>query len=277
MSTPIHHVNAFTDRWFAGNPAAVCLLAEPREPAWMQGVAAQMNLSETAFLVERGDGGFDLRWFTPAIEVDLCGHATLASAHVLWGEGRLAAGRQAVFHTCSGRLTASQSGDLIELDFPALPAQPAAAPPGLAEALGTEPVAVARGARDWLVELGSERAVRELKPDFGKLRALGLFVIATAAGPGAGRHDFVSRFFAPSGGVDEDPVTGSAHCVLGPWWSKKLGRRALVGYQASRRGGEVRVTVAGDRVLLGGRAVTVLRGELADEPAPAPARAATRA
>jgi len=264
MSQTIVQVDAFTDRPFAGNPAAVCVLPAPRDERWMRDVAREMNLSETAFLVRRDDGAYDLRWFTPAAEVDLCGHATLASAHVLWEDGHLTPHETARFHTRSGLLTATRTGDWIELDFPATPPKPTQPPADLARALGTEPLWVGSSRFDLLVLLRDERAVRELRPDIAALRELdarGVIVTAPAAGPEAG-YDFVSRFFAPAVGVDEDPVTGSAHCALGPFWAERLGKDELVGYQASARGGIVRVRMQGDRVLLGGQAVTVMRGEL---------------
>jgi PhzF family phenazine biosynthesis protein len=246
---------------FTGNPAAVCVLPAPRDAAWMQAVAREMNLSETAFLVRRDDG-FELRWFTPATEVDLCGHATLASAHALWEGGYLAPDEAARFHTRSGLLTARRDGDWIELDFPATPAEPIDAPPGLAEALGARPTYVGRSCFDLLVEMDGEDVVRALGPDFTRLLALGTRgVIVTSRGSTPGL-DFVSRFFAPGAGIDEDPVTGSAHCCLGPYWASRLGKRTLAARQVSARGGDVRVTVAGERVRLGGQAVTVLRGEL---------------
>jgi PhzF family phenazine biosynthesis protein len=261
MPQPIVQVDAFADRPFTGNPAAVCVLERPRDEGWMQAVAMEMNLSETAFLVRRDDG-WSLRWFTPAVEVDLCGHATLASAHVLWQDGFLAAADSARFHTRSGLLTARKDGEWISMDFPAKPEQAADAPEHLARALGAEPVYVGRSQFDLLVELESEAAVRALDPDQSLLRqveARGIIVTARADGGG---YDFVSRFFGPRVGVPEDPVTGSAHCVLGPYWARKLGRNELVGYQASARGGTVRVRVDGDRVVLGGQAVTTLRGTL---------------
>ncbi len=262
MSLPLFQVDAFTDRPFAGNPAAVCLLNEPGDPAWMQRVASEMNLAETAFLCKQDDG-YSLRWFTPAVEVDLCGHATLASAHTLWEQGYLTAGAQARFHTKSGLLTAEQQGDWIELNFPAKPEKAAESIPGLAEALGCTPTYVGMSQFDCLVEVESEAIVRALKPDFARLVAIparGVIVTSRASTPG---YDFVSRFFGPRVGVLEDPVTGSAHCVLGPFWGQRLGREQLTGYQASPRGGVVRVRLAGERVRLGGQAVTVLRGELA--------------
>ena len=261
MGLRITQVDAFTDTPFAGNPAAVCLLPAPRDEGWMQKVAREMNLSETAFLVPQADG-YALRWFTPAVEVALCGHATLASAHVLWEDGHLPPGRQARFHTKSGLLTGDRAGEWIELDFPAKREEPAPAPAGLAEALGAAPKYIGRNQFDYLVEVDGEATVRGLKPDQGALAALpvrGVIVTARADSPG---YDFVSRFFAPGSGVAEDPVTGSAHCALGPFWQSRLGKRELVAYQASPRGGVVRVRVAGERVILGGKAVTVLRGEL---------------
>ena len=263
MGLPIVQVDAFTDRPYAGNPAAVCVLPEPREAGWMQLVAREMNLSETAFLLRREDG-FSLRWFTSTVEVDLCGHATLASAHVLWETGALAPGEQARFHTRSGLLTADQRGDWIELDFPAEPEQPVEAPEGLLEALGVAPRYVGRNRFDYLVQVESEAVVRALRPDLGLLATVptrGVIATSRAASP---EYDFVSRFFAPGVGVDEDPVTGSAHCCLGPHWASRLGKREFIAYQASARGGVVRVRVQGDRVLLGRQAVTVLRGKLVD-------------
>ncbi|MCX5752091.1 MAG: PhzF family phenazine biosynthesis protein [Candidatus Krumholzibacteria bacterium] len=262
MSENIFTVDSFTEKPFAGNPAGVCILPGPRDEGWMQSIAREMNLSETAFLY-RGKDGYNLRWFTPVAEVELCGHATLASAHILWETGDLAPKAQARFQTKSGLLTAARSGGLIELDFPAKPAEPADAPDGLIEALGVEPRYIGRNAFDYLVEVESQEIVRDCAPDIAslkKIRARG--VIVTAAASSAG-FDFVSRFFAPAVGVDEDPVTGSAHCCLGPYWGAKLGKTEMKAYQASARGGVVRVRLAEDRVFLGGHAVTILRGELA--------------
>ena len=261
MPLPIVQVDAFTSKPFAGNPAAVCVLPEARDAAWMQHVAREMNLAETAFL-RRRDDGFELRWFTPAIEVDLCGHATLASAHVLWETGRLPATDTARFHTRSGLLTAERRGDWIELDFPVTPEEPAEAPPGLVEGLGIAPKYIGKSRFDYLVELDSEEAVRNLKPDFGRLKGIsarGIIATSRSASPDC---DFVSRFFAPAAGIDEDPVTGSAHCCLAPFWSRRLGKDRFIAHQVSERGGVLRVELAGDRVRLGGQAVTVLRGEL---------------
>jgi PhzF family phenazine biosynthesis protein len=262
MTIPLFQVDAFTDRPFHGNPAAVCLLEAARDEDWMQLVAAEMNLAETAFVSPRGDG-YDLRWFTPTCEVDLCGHATLASAHALWETRRLPAGTTARFHTRSGWLTASQRGDLIELDFPATP--PAAAPAFAADlaAAVRAPVTWSGQSRfDLVARLPNADAVRRAMPDLALVGALPCRgVIVTAEGDD-GVHDFISRFFGPQSGVDEDPVTGSAHCALAPYWAGELGRNALVGFQASPRGGTVRVELDGARVRLGGHAVTVVRGEL---------------
>jgi PhzF family phenazine biosynthesis protein len=261
MSQPVVVVDAFTAQPFAGNPAAVCILSEDKPERWMQQVAREMNLSETAFLVRRGEA-WALRWFTPAVEVDLCGHATLASAHVLWETGLLGAGETARFRTKSGILLASRKEDWIELDFPALASEYADAHPDLAEALGTTPKEVSKSRFDLLVEVDSEAAVRKLAPNLALLATIpvrGIIVTAVATTPG---FDFVSRFFAPNAGVPEDPVTGSAHCALGPYWGARLDKLDFLAYQASARGGVVRVTVNGDRVLLGGQAVTVLRGDL---------------
>lgn len=254
-------VDAFTDRPFAGNPAAVCLLPKSADDMWMQQVAREMNLAETAFLVQQKDG-FDLRWFTPTTEVDLCGHATLASAHVLWEEQQLRSDEMARFHTRSGVLTASRGAGLIWLDFPATPSVPAPVTAELSRGLGASMRYVGRTAFDYLVELESETVVRNLVPDLnelGRLPVRGIIVTARSQG---GNYDFVSRFFAPAAGVPEDPVTGSAHCGLAPFWAERLSQTELVGYQASERGGSVRVRLEGPRVHLGGQAVTVLRGEL---------------
>ncbi len=260
-AVPLIQVDAFTSEPFGGNPAAVCLLPSARDERWMQRVAAEMNLSETAFLVRRPDG-FDLRWFTPVIEVALCGHATLASAHALWENGDVPRGEIARFHTKSGVLTAEQQGDWIELNFPATDAPPAEPPAGMIVALGVTPLFVGKSKFDYLVEVESEDEVKNARPDFPALRALpvrGIMITSRASTAGL---DFVSRFFAPGSGIDEDPVTGSAHCCLTPYWSRKLGRSELVARQLSARGGTLRLRADGDRVRLQGQAVTVLRGEL---------------
>jgi PhzF family phenazine biosynthesis protein len=261
MSFALYQVDAFTDRPFTGNPAAVCLLPAARDELWMQNVAREMNLSETAFLHREPDG-WRLRWFTPAVEVALCGHATLASAHVLWETGQLAPAETARFHTKSGLLTAERTGSGIELNFPAKLARASDAPAGLAESLVVDPIWVGRSAFDYLVEVASAAEVRALKPDFRKLGELpvrGVIVTSRSDQPG---FDFVSRFFAPASGVNEDPATGSAHCTLGPFWQERLNKSEFTAYQASARGGVLKVRVANDRVFLGGQAVTVLRGEL---------------
>ncbi|MGP3959342.1 PhzF family phenazine biosynthesis protein [Nonomuraea sp. 3N208] len=247
-------VDAFTGTAFQGNPAAVCLLETPVSDSWMQSVAAEMNLSETAFLL-----GDSLRWFTPAVEVTLCGHATLATAHVLYSMG--AARGQLEFKTASGTLTVNRLPDgMITMDFPAKEVTPVTVPDGLEKALGVTPVQVGNSQLDLLVEVDSEETVRTLSPDITALAALDARgVIVTARGTDT---DFVSRFFAPNVGVPEDPVTGSAHCALSPYWSARLGRASLVGAQLSKRGGLVRVTLDGDRVHLAGRAMTVLSGTL---------------
>jgi predicted PhzF superfamily epimerase YddE/YHI9 len=267
MTWPLYQVDAFTTEPFAGNPAAVCLLGADADPGWMQRVAAEMNLSETAFLRPSAEAGrYGLRWFTPTVEVELCGHATLASAHVLFSEGLAEAGEAVRFDSAGGPLTArSGAGGDIWLDFPATPAASADPPGWLLEALGAGPVRwVGLGRLDYLVELEDEATVRGLAPDVRRLDGLGSrgVIVTAAASGGAGGYDFVSRFFAPGAGIDEDPVTGSAHCALGPFWADRLGRDELIGFQASPRGGLVQVRPQGDRVLLGGRAVTVLRGHL---------------
>jgi PhzF family phenazine biosynthesis protein len=268
MSVRIIQVDAFTNRPFAGNPAAVCVLPAMPPEQWMRDVAREMNLSETAYLVPQ-DGGYNLRWFTPSVEVDLCGHATVASAHVLWEDGHLASDAQARFHTRSGLLSANKRGDWIELDFPATSAEPAPPPVGLMQALSPgnalEARFVGRSKFDYLVEVASEEILRGLDPDYSSLRKITVRGVIVTARSDSPEFDFVSRFFAPGSGIDEDPVTGSSHCALGPHWAQRLGKTKLMAYQASARGGVVRVSVEGSRVILGGQAVTVLRGELAGQ------------
>jgi PhzF family phenazine biosynthesis protein len=266
MNIPIIQVDAFTHERFRGNPAAVCILEGQRDLAWMQNVAAEMNLSETAFIVPEPGGTFRIRWCTPTVEVDLCGHATLASSHVLFETGHVKPDEQIRFTSRSGPLGAKRYGQWIELDFPARPESAAQTPADLPPALGITPLYVGKNVDDWLVLADSERTVRQMQPDFGKLKAFchngrGVMVTAQAESPG---YDFVSRFFAPGAGIDEDPVTGSAHCCLGPFWMPRLQKKEFTAYQASARGGIVHVRVAGDRVILGGEAVTVLKGELVD-------------
>lgn len=262
----IVQVDAFTETPFTGNPAAVCVLPEPVDEKWMQAVAAEMNLSETAFLHPHEDG-YQLRWFTPAAEVDLCGHATLASAHVLWSEGYLGASEEARFHTRSGLLTATQIEDgWIRLNFPVQPLAPAPGSPELSKSLrGLQPIAVSYGGSaesNFLVELPSEDYVRSLQPDFPLMKLLPAHgVIVTAPADAAG-IDFVSRYFAPAIGINEDPVTGSAHCSLAPYWQQKLGKSDFVARQVSARGGTLKVQLKGDRVFISGQAVTVMKGTL---------------
>ncbi len=257
----LYQVDAFTAERFKGNPAVVCLLDGPRDDAWMQAVAVEMNLSETAF-VEATDGRYGLRWFTPSVEVDLCGHATLASAHILWETGAVDAGNRIEFDTRSGVLTAARNGDWIELDFPATPEEEASCNIDLERALGETPTYVGKSAFDFLVELASEQLVHDVNPDFNLIERASARGIIVTAKSSADEYDFVSRFFAPQSGVPEDPVTGSSHCCLAPYWSRRLGRDELVGYQASRRGGTVRVKLQDTRVILGGQAVTVFDAEL---------------
>ena len=261
MTQHIHQVDAFTKTPFAGNPAAVCVLPEPATERWMQDVAREMNLSETAFLVWREDG-YSLRWFTPLVEVDLCGHATLASAHVLWETGEASPEETLKFHTKSGLLSASRDGDWIELDFPATPVSPCDPPPALIDALGVSPVFVGKSIFDYLVEVPTEAEVRSLAPDMGTLARVDTRGVMVTSRSDSVKCDFVSRFFAPATGVDEDPVTGSAHCALGPYWQSRLGQAEFAAHQVSARGGELRVRVNGDRVRIAGQAVTVLRATL---------------
>ena len=262
MPVPLYVVDAFTDRPFAGNPAAVCPLDGPMPEDWLRNVAMEMNLSETAFVWPEGDG-YRLRWLTPAVEVDLCGHATLAASHVMWETGRVPAGRTIRFETRSGMLTAEPRDGLIELDFPARPAALGPIDQTVADALGTNPAAYGLNGMDAFVVVASEAEVRRLRPDFRQLGTVGVRGVIVTAEADAGKpYDFVSRFFAPGSGIDEDPVTGSAHCCLAPYWGERLGKTEMTGYQASKRGGMVRVRLAGNRVKLGGTAVTMTRGEL---------------
>ncbi len=263
MSLPLCIVDAFTTEVFRGNPAAVCFLDAPRPDAWMQKVAIEMNLSETAFVLPQGED-YSLRWFTPGVEVPLCGHATLATAHVLWEGGRLRRDQAARFHTKSGLLTARLAGPGIEMDFPSLPVEQSPLFGDAQKALGVTPYIAARTpeAREmnFLIELESEQAVRDVRPDFAALRKIFWgFIVTAKADPGP--YDFVSRYFAAGQGIDEDPVTGSAHCSLAPYWADRLKKNELVGHQISARGGVVGCALRGDRVTLSGNAVTVARGE----------------
>ena len=278
---PLLHVDAFTICQYAGNPGGVCLLTEMAEPAWMQSVAMEMNLAETAFVVRRGEGAFDLRWFTPTVEVPLCGHATLAAAHAIWERGIEPADRPLAFSTASGVLRARRLADgWIELDFPVLRLESVV--PGhdrwgvvteLGAALGVEIREAAVSGPYWVLMAGSAAEVRGARPDMVSIARLGEMVILTAAAdgvlpatatlpPGVAAADFMSRVFVPAWGIPEDPVTGSAHCALAPFWADRLGRSEMTGFQASARGGVVAVRVAGDRVFLGGQAVTTIAGEL---------------
>ena len=262
MKQTIIQVDAFTDKPFTGNPAAVCVLPAPKDDEWMQNVAQEMNLSETAFLVKQEDG-YNLRWFTPATEVPLCGHATLASSHVLWSENHLSLDESARFHTKSGLLIAKKQQDWIELDFPANPSEPTSTTAELSEALGVPVKTVMKNSLGYLVEVESEELVRNIEPNFTLLADKFPKVIVTSLAENSSEFDFVSRYFAPGVGINEDPVTGSAHCCLAPYWRNKLNKDEFLAYQASSRGGVVKVKYPGfDRVYLRGQSVTVLRGEI---------------
>ena len=262
MTIKITTVDSFTDRPFRGNPAAVCILEAPRPESWMQDVAREMNLSETAFLHPRGDA-YALRWFTPTAEVDLCGHATLASAHVLWEEKRLDRAAHARFETKSGLLTCRRERESILMDFPSEPPTESSAPDGLESALGIKALWVGRNRLDYLVLADSAGTVRTMAPDFTRLATIHSRGVIVTAVSDSKEFDFVSRYFAPQFGILEDPATGSTHCCLGPYWGARLGKNVLTGYQASARGGIIGVSLAGPRVVLSGRAVTVLRATLA--------------
>jgi len=262
MTERVAIVDAFTSSPFGGNPAAVCLLDGARDADWMAVVAREMNAAATAFVRPSGDGAFDLRWWSPVRELELCGHGTLASAHVLWESGALGARSAARFRTRSGELTAGRRGDWIDLDFPLTPAAPIAPPPALLAALGVDARFVGRSRFDYLVEVEDERAVAAVRPDFAVLKtcdARGAIVTSAAHDADV---DFVSRYFAPAFGIDEDSATGSTHCCLGPFWSARLGKHELVARQLSARGGVLRTAIAADRVRLSGQAITVMRGDL---------------
>ncbi|MFC0561561.1 PhzF family phenazine biosynthesis protein [Halalkalibacter alkalisediminis] len=262
MTTPIYVVDAFTNQAFKGNPAAVCVLSTSQDDIWMQNIAAEMNLSETAFLHPYKDG-YSLRWFTPNTEVDLCGHATLASAHILWELGHMNSEQPIRFYTKSGVLTASKSGEWIELDFPSeQPKQENIYPKELIEGLGIQPLYVGRNRFDYLIEIDSEQMLRELNPNFSLLEQIDTRgIIVTSKSPST-EYDFFSRCFFPAVGVNEDPVTGSAHCCLGPYWQEKLNKNEFLAYQASKRGGILKIKLHNDRVFLLGQAITILRSEL---------------
>lgn len=261
MGITIFQVDAFTSEPFSGNPAGVCILDGPADELWMQAIAKEMNIAETAFLYKEG-ATYNLRWFTPTVEVDLCGHATLASAHILWEAGVLKHGEKAVFDTKSGILTALKKGEMIELNFPREEAGDANAPEFLLDALGVEPIYIGRNRFDYLIELKTEKEIRNLDPDFTLLKKVQTRGVIVTSVSDSLSYDFVSRFFAPLAGIDEDPATGSAHCVLGPYWENKLGKKELRAYQASPRGGEICARMEGEGVILSGSAVTVLKCEL---------------
>jgi PhzF family phenazine biosynthesis protein len=264
MSQSIIQVDAFANKPFSGNPAAVCVLSSPQSDIWMQNIAQEMNLSETAFLVNEGDG-FNLRWFTPTVEVPLCGHATLASAHVLWSEGYLKFEQEAKFYTKSGILSARKKDDWIELDFPANPSQQIEQIPQLTAALGVNPIGVYENSLGYLVEVASAEIVQKMQPNFSEILKLPIAeVIVTSLGDQDSEYDFVSRFFAPGVGINEDPVTGSAHCCLAPFWRDRIPQDQLMAYQASSRGGilKVRYTPNDSRVFISGQAIITMRGEL---------------
>lgn len=267
MGQRISIVDAFTGEAFAGNPAAVCVLSDRVPDAWMQDLAAEMNLSETCYLLQEGEA-FSLRWFTPAMEVDLCGHATLAAAHTLWEQSLSPSSSAALFNTRSGRLVAQRRDDLIELDFPAKVSSAVDPPSGLNEGLRVEVINTERNDRDLLVEVADEEAVREHTPDLAWVLSLSSLGMIVTSRSNSAEYDFVSRYFAPRAGIDEDPVCGSAHCCLGPYWAKRLRKTELTGFQASQRGGVVRVRVDEERVKLAGQATTVLHGELTAAAAP---------
>lgn len=262
MRIPFYQVDAFTQEAFKGNPAAICILSEAIHEQWMQNIAAEMNLSETAFLIPK-QNGYLLRWFTPQIEVDLCGHATLASAHVLWENAYLPPDLPAIFHTKSETLTAKREGQWIELNFPREAEASCECPAQLMEALGIENYTyIGKNRLDYFIELDTEEEVRALRPNYSLLSQIQTRGVIVTSHSQNSKYDFVSRSFFPSIGVNEDPVTGSAHCCLGPYWKKRIEKNTLIGYQASKRGGLVKVTVKADRVLLGGQAITVMKGEI---------------
>lgn len=264
----LYQVDAFASDAYRGNPAGVCILSQPVKEDWMRALAAEMNLSETAFLLPEGDG-YRLRWFTPAVEVSLCGHATLASAHILFEQGYLSPDRQALFETRSGRLTATQTEDWITLDFPTRPTISIQPDPDLMTALGiTHVIAIGQSRSIILIEVPDENAVRAIQPDFARLKTLpphGVIVTSRSNNPD---YDIVSRFFAPVMGVNEDPVTGSAHCALAPYWHEKLGKADIMAFQASARGGVLFVHHCGERTLLQGKAVTIFIANLTNQALP---------
>jgi PhzF family phenazine biosynthesis protein len=261
----LYQIDAFTDQPFHGNPACVCILDQPQDDAWMQSLSAEMNLSETAFVLKQSNG-FGLRWFTPTKEVSLCGHATLASAHILWEDGCVPPAEKIEFHTLSGLLTIRKDGPWIEMDFPARLVSPADPNSELNQALGITPThtskrTVEKGAA-YLLEVETEEIVRTMMPDFARLLATDARTVIVTSRSGDAAYDFVSRFFGPAIGINEDPVTGSAHCYLAPYWSARLNKHSLLGLQVSKRAGVVGCEWKGERILLRGQAVTIFKGEL---------------
>jgi PhzF family phenazine biosynthesis protein len=273
MPLRLLHVDAFTNRPFSGNPAAVCFLEREADAGWMQSLGAEMNLPETAFVrpIDGPPGSYELRWFTPTVEVDLCGHATIASAHALWQEGLVSASEPIFFHTRSGILTATRSSERIELDFPALEIWPEPPAVGLLEALRlydsagqlVPPTFTGKSRFDSIVlEIDSPELLRRTEPEFYALGEVATFGVILTSRSDDPRYDYLARFFAPAAGIPEDPATGSAHCILAPYWQQRLGKDSFTAYQASKRGGVIHTQVKGNRVLLAGQAVTILRGEL---------------
>lgn len=267
MKLPIFTVDAFTAKPFAGNPAAVIILNEPIKESIMQSIADEINLAETAFVMKEKDNpGFSLRWMTPVMEVDLCGHATLATSHVLWQQGICSESEPILYHTRSGELTAVKRNEKIELNFPAIPQKQIKYPPELIAAIGgVLPKYVGMTKWNYIIELENEDAVRNLKPDYNVMLGLpgwGTIITAKADEGNPDGFDFISRFFAPEKGIQEDPVTGSAHCALAPYWAGRLGKTDFKAYQASPRGGVLGVRVEGDRIYLTGNAVSVISGEI---------------
>lgn len=256
----IYQVDSFTNEIFKGNPAGVCIINKMPSEEWMLYVAAEMNLSETAFVVKQEDH-FDLKWFTPTIEIDLCGHATLAAAHILWSEGYFEAHKEIYFHTKSGVLKVMKKGDWLQMDFPKLEYHLSEAPKELIEGLNVVPLFVGKSKDNYLIEIDSEEIIKNLKPDFGKLALLDMHAVIVTSKASV-PYDFVSRFFAPGIGINEDPVTGSAHCTLANYWRDVLGKNRFMAFQYSARGGELQLEINGERVMIMGQAVTVLRGEL---------------
>lgn len=264
MNLPFFIVDAFTNVPFGGNPAAVCIVEQDVDAAWMQNVAAETRLSETAFIQSGSGSRFNLRWFTPTVEVNLCGHATLASALVLWTEDRVPSSQNIEFETKSGLLTATRVAEGTAVDFPSISSHSIEVPPDLEDVLGIDFVWVGTAGEDLLIEVDDPVLVKNFQPNFSKLSTVETRrgIIITAKGDTDGSADFVSRFFAPRFGIDEDPVTGSAHCALGPYWGAKLGKQELNGHQVSARGGKIAIILAEDRISLIGNGVTVMKGEL---------------